>query len=99
MTRRRPFTVLASISHRLNISALALVGLILVTGGAARLTGSGLGCTDWPDCRVGHLTPALQVHPLIEFSNRMVTDLLTVVVVRRSWRRSFATPIGATSST
>lgn len=92
MTRRRPFTVPASISHRLNISALALVGLILVTGGAVRLTGSGLGCTDWPDCRVGHLTPALQFHPLIEFSNRMVTDLLTVVVVAAFLAAVFRNP-------
>jgi cytochrome c oxidase assembly protein subunit 15 len=62
------------------VAALALVGLIVLTGGAVRLTGSGLGCSDWPDCSTGRLTPALQFHPLIEFSNRMVTDLLVLVV-------------------
>jgi cytochrome c oxidase assembly protein subunit 15 len=60
--------------------ALALVVLIVVTGGAVRLTGSGLGCSDWPDCSVGHLTPALQFHGLIEFGNRLVTVLLTIAV-------------------
>jgi cytochrome c oxidase assembly protein subunit 15 len=77
---RRPFSVSASLSHRLNILALALVALIVLTGGAVRLTGSGLGCSDWPECSVGHLTPALQLHGLIEFGNRLVTVILTIVV-------------------
>jgi cytochrome c oxidase assembly protein subunit 15 len=78
--RRRPFTVSPSLSHRLNVLSLALVALIVLTGGAVRLTGSGLGCSDWPECSTGHLTPALQFHPLIEFSNRMVTDILVIAV-------------------
>ncbi len=61
--------------------ALALVTLIVVTGGAVRLTGSGLGCSDWPECSVGHLTPAVQFHGLIEFGNRLVTVVLTIAVV------------------
>jgi cytochrome c oxidase assembly protein subunit 15 len=77
---RRPFTVSTQRSHRLNVLALALVTLIVLTGGAVRLTGSGLGCSDWPECSVGHLTPALQFHGLIEFGNRLVTVVLTIVV-------------------
>jgi heme a synthase len=77
---RRPFTVSTQLSHRLNVLALALVALIVLTGGAVRLTGSGLGCSDWPECSVGHLTPALQFHGLIEFGNRLVTVVLTIVV-------------------
>jgi cytochrome c oxidase assembly protein subunit 15 len=73
-------TVSPSLSHRLNILALALIALIVVTGGAVRLTGSGLGCSDWPECSVGHLTPALQFHGLVEFGNRLVTVILTVAV-------------------
>jgi cytochrome c oxidase assembly protein subunit 15 len=80
VSRHRPFTVSTSLCHRLNQVALALVILIVLTGGAVRLTGSGLGCSDWPDCSTGHLTPALQFHPLVEFSNRMVTDVLVVAV-------------------
>jgi cytochrome c oxidase assembly protein subunit 15 len=77
---RRPFTVSPSRSHRLNLLALALVALIVVTGGAVRLTDSGLGCADWPTCSVGHLTPALQFHSLVEFGNRLVTVLITIAV-------------------
>ena len=69
-----------SLSHRLNVLALVLVTLIVLTGGAVRLTGSGLGCSDWPECSVGHLTPALQFHGLIEFGNRLVTVVLTIAV-------------------
>jgi heme a synthase len=80
VSRRRPIIVSATLSHRLNFLALALIALIVVTGGAVRLTGSGLGCADWPECSVGHLTPALQLHGLIEFGNRMVTVVLTLAV-------------------
>ena len=80
MSHRRPLTVTPSLSHRLNLLALALVALIVVTGGAVRLTGSGLGCSDWPECSVGHLTPALQFHGLVEFGNRLVTVVLTIAV-------------------
>jgi cytochrome c oxidase assembly protein subunit 15 len=80
VSRRRPIIVTTSLSHRLNLLALGFIALIVVTGGAVRLTGSGLGCSDWPDCSVGHLTPALQFHGLVEFSNRMVTVILTIAV-------------------
>jgi cytochrome c oxidase assembly protein subunit 15 len=69
--------------------------LIVVTGGAVRLTGSGLGCPTWPECTGGSLVPtkALAGHGVIEFSNRTLTFVLTVVaiatvvVVWRSARR------------
>jgi cytochrome c oxidase assembly protein subunit 15 len=77
---RRPLAVTPSLSHRLNLLALALIALIVVTGGAVRLTGSGLGCSDWPSCSAGHLTPALQFHGLVEFGNRLVTVVVTIAV-------------------
>jgi cytochrome c oxidase assembly protein subunit 15 len=57
--------------------------LIVVTGGVVRLTGSGLGCTDWPECTAGHLstTPAQGIHGVIEFGNRMLTGVLVVIAV------------------
>jgi cytochrome c oxidase assembly protein subunit 15 len=76
----RPIEVSPRLSWKLNLGALALVALIVVTGGAVRLTGSGLGCADWPECSVGHLTPPLQFHSLVEFSNRMVTVVLVIAV-------------------
>jgi cytochrome c oxidase assembly protein subunit 15 len=62
-----------------------LVGqiLIIVTGGAVRLTGSGLGCSTWPECEPGQFTPQLHsatsIHPFIEFGNRTVSGLLVAV--------------------
>ncbi len=44
-----------------------------------RLSGSGLGCSDWPNCEPGRLTPhgASDVHAMIEFLNRMFTGLVS----------------------
>ena len=80
MSRRRTPTVSPSTSHRLDVLALVLTAVIVVTGAAVRLTGSGLGCSDWPECSVGHLIPALQFHGLVEFGNRLVTVVLTIAV-------------------
>ena len=80
MSPRRSLTVTPGLSQRLNVLALALVALIVVTGGAVRLTGSGLGCSDWPACSVGHLTPALHFHSWIEFGNRLVTVVIVIAV-------------------
>ncbi|NKY22362.1 COX15/CtaA family protein [Cellulomonas denverensis] len=58
---------------------------IVVTGGAVRLTGSGLGCSTWPQCEPGHFTPkfheALTIHPYIEFGNRTLTGVLGVIAL------------------
>jgi len=60
--------------------ALVLVVANIVTGGAVRLTDSGLGCPDWPTCSRRSLTPPLSLHQVVEFGNRMVVVALTVVV-------------------
>jgi cytochrome c oxidase assembly protein subunit 15 len=57
---------------------LAVVVLNIVTGAAVRLSDSGLGCPDWPNCSQHHLTPVLSLHPVIEFANRVVVVLLVV---------------------
>ena len=62
---------------------------IIVTGGAVRLTGSGLGCSTWPQCEPGSFTPQLReatsLHPYIEFGNRTLTGVLTVFAVAVAW--------------
>ncbi len=51
------------------LSALAVVGLclIIVSGGAVRLTGSGLGCPDWPTCAAGNVVAPWRFHAWVEF--------------------------------
>jgi cytochrome c oxidase assembly protein subunit 15 len=80
VSRHRPLTVSPSTGHRVNLVAFVLTALIVLTGGAVRLTGSGLGCSNWPECSAGHLTPALQFHGLVEFGNRLVTIVLVIAV-------------------
>ncbi len=67
----RPFLNLCRVT-------LAMVVLNVVTGAAVRLSDSGLGCPDWPTCSQHRLTPALSLHPLVEFGNRVVVFLLVV---------------------
>jgi heme a synthase len=84
----------AVVSRTALVNAVAN-GAIVVTGGAVRLTGSGLGCPTWPRCTDTSFvtTPELAAHGVVEFTNRMLTFVLTaaaiatVVVVFRSVRR------------
>lgn len=64
-------------------SSLVSQILIVVTGGAVRLTGSGLGCPTWPECQPGSITtvPELGIHGIIEFANRVLTFLLLVIAI------------------
>jgi cytochrome c oxidase assembly protein subunit 15 len=70
----RPFLFLCRVT-------LATVVLNVVTGAAVRLSDSGLGCPDWPTCSQHHLTPALRLHPLVEFGNRVVVSVLVVACI------------------
>jgi heme a synthase len=56
---------------------------LVVTGGAVRLTDSGLGCPTWPRCTEESFTPhgALGLHEAIEFGNRMLTFVLTAIAI------------------
>jgi heme a synthase len=84
----------ATVSRVALLNAIAN-GVIVVTGGAVRLTGSGLGCPTWPRCTDASFvaTPELAGHGVIEFGNRLLTFALTavaiatVLVVFRSARR------------
>jgi cytochrome c oxidase assembly protein subunit 15 len=83
------------------VSAVALVALTLIvfTGAAVRVTGSGLGCPHWPECYSnGRLVAELNSHAWIEFGNRLFTAIVAVVAVaagalaffRRPFRRDLA---------
>jgi heme a synthase len=67
--------------HRFTRAALWSLVAIIITGAAVRLTGSGLGCSDWPNCEEGQLIPAADFHGWVEFANRMITGLVSIAVV------------------
>ncbi|MFI1399751.1 heme A synthase [Streptomyces sp. NPDC020681] len=68
--------------RRAALSAVVMSVVIIVTGGAVRLTGSGLGCDTWPKCTDDSLfaTPEQGLHGAIEFGNRMLTYVLSAAV-------------------
>ncbi|MFI5682775.1 heme A synthase [Streptomyces sp. NPDC051636] len=84
--------------RRAALAALVMSVVIVVTGGAVRLTGSGLGCPTWPTCTDDSLTTtrAMGFHGAIEFGNRMLTYVLCAAVgwaiiaarAQKPWRRS-----------
>ncbi|MHB8245493.1 MAG: COX15/CtaA family protein [Acidimicrobiales bacterium] len=61
--------------------AVVSYALLVVTGGAVRLTGSGLGCPDWPSCYQHRLVAALSFHPMVEDVNRFITVAVSVMSV------------------
>ncbi|GAA2807331.1 COX15/CtaA family protein [Streptomyces showdoensis] len=68
--------------RRAALSAVVMSVVIIVTGGAVRLTGSGLGCDTWPKCTDDSLivTSEQGIHGAIEFGNRMLTYVLSAAV-------------------
>ncbi|TFD09118.1 heme A synthase [Cryobacterium sp. TMT1-66-1] len=74
------------IDGRIRVVAwLSLVTEILIvgTGGAVRLTGSGLGCPTWPTCVAGSIVPTeeMGIHGVIEFANRLMTGLIGIIAI------------------
>ncbi len=63
-------------------AALWLLAFIIVTGAAVRLSGSGLGCSDWPTCENDQLVAEVHdVHAMVEFVNRLITGLVSAAVI------------------
>ena len=75
---------------RLTRFALWALAAIVVTGAAVRLTGSGLGCDDWPTCSEDRFVADLEYHALVEFVNRLFTGVVAIAVIAAvlgSWKR------------
>ena len=71
--------------------ALGALALIVLTGAGVRLTGSGLGCPDWPKC-YGGATPPLESHAVIEYTNRLLTGFVGFAVIAASVLAFFRRP-------
>ncbi|WP_248123381.1 COX15/CtaA family protein [Micrococcus lacusdianchii] len=96
---------ISPLTRRLAIASLVSEIGIIVTGGAVRLTGSGLGCPTWPRCTPESLTntPEMGIHGVIEFGNRTLTFVLVIIAVamflslwnlRRTHRSPFWMSVG-----
>ncbi|MGH9115900.1 MAG: COX15/CtaA family protein [Acidimicrobiales bacterium] len=60
------------------LAAVWALVLTIISGAAVRLTGSGLGCPDWPDCTRTSLVAPLQYHAWVEFGNRLINAAVTI---------------------
>jgi cytochrome c oxidase assembly protein subunit 15 len=83
---------------RLALASVVANIAIVITGGAVRLTGSGLGCPTWPSCSRDSLTPtaAFGIHGQIEFANRTLTFVLGVIAIATvvvAWRQRRERPL------
>lgn len=69
--------------RRLSLANIIVNVIIIVTGGAVRLTGSGLGCPSWPNCAPGSFQPteALGINGAIEWGNRLFGAVVTAVAI------------------
>ncbi len=78
----------------LAISRISLVFLyaIIITGSLVRLTGSGLGCADWPQCSTTKFVDVSTGHAAIEQINRLFTGIVSAAVIAAVLGSLFVTP-------
>ena len=81
--RVRGFTLTPRQYYLVAAVALGSLVAIVLTGAAVRLTGSGLGCPDWPKC-YGAVVPRADLHAFIEYGNRLFTGLVGIAVIAAS---------------
>src|SRR5690349_24928341 len=76
--RARLPSVSPGLYARISAVAFGLLVMIVFTGAAVRLTGSGLGCPTWPECHGAIIQTQLTGHGVIEYGNRLLTGVVAV---------------------
>jgi cytochrome c oxidase assembly protein subunit 15 len=87
LPRRLAQSVSPVVFRRIALAAVAVLIIIVASGATVRLTGSGLGCPEWPTCTTQHALPQ-SYHSYIEFSNRLisaVTIFTTLTLAVAAW--------------
>jgi heme a synthase len=91
LARVRGLTLSPTAFRRVALASALMLWLIVGSGAAVRLTGSGLGCEHWPGCTAGDPFPSNGYHSFIEFSNRVVA-FITIVMTLVAWLAARRTP-------
>src|SRR3954447_15622335 len=76
--------------RRLTATIVGLLAVIIVTGAAVRLTNSGLGCDDWPNCNANNFVSVANHHEAIEQVNRLLSGAIGIpigIALLASYRR------------
>jgi heme a synthase len=87
LPRRLAQTVSPVVFRRVALAAVGVLVIIVASGATVRLTGSGLGCPEWPTCTTQHALPQ-SYHSYIEFGNRVVsavTIFTTLALAVAAW--------------
>lgn len=93
MPARRRLRISPRGYRRITLVSLILLSFIIVTGASVRLSGSGLGCSDWPTCEEDSLVAELDnVHAMVEFVNRVITGLVSLAVIAAVLGSMWRTP-------
>jgi cytochrome c oxidase assembly protein subunit 15 len=91
VARIRNFSISPERYSQVAFVSLVALALIVTTGAAVRLSGSGLGCPDWPRC-YGRVVAPLELHAVIEFTNRLLSGFVGLAVIAASVLAWFRKP-------
>jgi cytochrome c oxidase assembly protein subunit 15 len=67
--------------RRIALAAVVCLTLVIISGAAVRLTGSGLGCSTWPKCDATSVVAPMHYHAWVEFGNRLVNAAVTIASI------------------
>jgi heme a synthase len=81
ISEARRLTVSPLAFERIAWVAVWVLVVTIVSGAAVRLTGSGLGCPDWPNCTATHVVAPWQFHAWVEFGNRLINAAVSIAAI------------------